>query len=60
MAHSANRFLQRKGGMRKENERKERNNRIGIGIILILIFIFTGVTNMSAVGFLGFGDTANW
>ncbi|MBN1364632.1 MAG: hypothetical protein JW976_07505 [Syntrophaceae bacterium] len=46
--------------MRKENERKERNNRIGIGIILILIFIFTGVTNMSAVGFLGFGDTANW
>lgn len=46
--------------MKKENEEREGNKKINIGIILIFIFIFIGVTNMSAAGFLGIGDTASW
>ncbi|MBN1365956.1 MAG: hypothetical protein JW976_14200 [Syntrophaceae bacterium] len=46
--------------MRRESEKRELSRKINIGIILIIVFIFTGVTNMSAAGFLGFGDTASW
>lgn len=39
---------------------KERNNKVSISIISVFVFIFIGVTNMNAVGFLGFGNTASW
>jgi hypothetical protein len=56
------RFYARKpkeGGMRKENEKRERNNKTSLSII-IFVLIFIGVTNMSEAGFLGIGNTASW
>ena len=46
--------------MRKENQKRKLNSKVSIGIIITLIFIFIGVTNMSAAGFLGFGDGVSW
>lgn len=46
--------------MRKENRKRELNRKINIGVILIIVFVFTVVSNISASGFLGIGDTASW
>jgi hypothetical protein len=45
------------GSMRKK---RGWNNKNRLSRIILLIFIFMGVTNMDALGFLGFGDSANW
>jgi hypothetical protein len=52
----------KEGGMRKENEKRERdlkNIKISVGMIILIIFSFVSFSGCAA-GFLGFGNSMEW